>query len=226
MKKLFWKIVKWFSIITYPVLLSVLIAVGFLLWQKERQISESLTTYKQMYSEQSIPGEPKNDISSAIKDVKDNIVSNLYKEISNLNSEIDSLNGMIESAEKEGYGEIRGSILPFVSNEFGLDQYQRVCAQEVDNLNKQFCVSVSAIKKDYALAVPAGSYYVYAQIQNASDDTFKAYYTEFVQCSRSEADNCGAALSDKNLIVNVEPSQVVTQIDPIDWKDSLKSKEN
>lgn len=61
----------------------------------------------------------------------------------------------------------------------------------------------------YRLEVPPGSYFVYAKLPS---DTYKAYYSEFVQCGLHVG-----CFSHDPVAVEVRAGQTVEGIDPHDW---------
>ena len=189
-----------------------------MLFVKTRDINSALNTYQDIYQENGIGGERKQNVKSAMSDVK-SIVKGLYDEIDAKDNQISDLEDKVESEQKDGFGEIKGSILAFVSEGSEFNRYQRVCAETKDNANKQYCVSVSAIGKTYTLVVPEGEYYVFAQLQDDKANTAKAYFTEFVQCNQAGAeDNCSEGLRKNKVLVPVASGGSVSNIDPIDWE--------
>lgn len=218
MKKLLLKLFKFILILLYPVIVVLLIAVSVLLFVKTREMNSALETYESIYAENGIQGDNKNNVKTAMEDVK-GIVSELFNEIAAKESEIEDLEDKVESEQKDGYGEIKGSILAFVSQGAEFNRYQRVCAETKDNVNKQYCVSVSAIGKTFSLVVPEGEYHVFAQLQDDSTNTAKAYYTQYVECNQLGAeDNCAESLRKSNVLVTVESGGSVDEVDPIDWE--------
>lgn len=107
-------------------------------------------------------------------------------------------------------GSISGSV-SFPSE--GIPQME-VCAE--DTTTKE-TICTTEIQEDnsyssgmgYVLEVPAGTYYVYAKLPN---DSYKAYYNEFVTCGLQ-----ASCPSHKLIPVEVGLDQHVTQIDPQDW---------
>lgn len=218
MKGFFGKFFKYLLLILYPVVVAVLIAVSVLLFMKTRDVNTALTNYNEIFSREEINGSPRENIANASEDLKD-IVDELFVTIDQKNSEIEELKNKVESEQKDGFGEISGSILPFVSQGQDFNRYQRVCAELKDNENKQYCVSVSAIGKTYTLVVPEGEYYVFAQLQDDPSNTSKAYYTEYIKCAQdSDVDSCDGNLSANKALVVVESGGSVENVEPIDWQ--------
>jgi hypothetical protein len=218
MKRLFRSFLKFVIILLYPVVVVLLIAVSVVLFLRMRDIDSAMNTYDDIYEDFDIKGSRQGSISNAMDDMYE-IVDDLYGEIESREETIADLNTNIENEKKNGYGEIQGSILAFVTEGRSLGSYQRVCAETVENPDKQYCVSVSAIQKQYSLVVPEGQYYVSAQLQSADQSASKAYYTEFVQCIGDETQsNCNANLSNNNVLVEVTSSETVQNVDPIDWQ--------
>lgn len=71
----------------------------------------------------------------------------------------------------------------------------------------------ASVADDFRIAVPPGSYYVYAY--RPSDPSYKAYYSEFVTCGLSV--NCP---SHDPITVEVAAGQTVKNIKPHDWYNS------
>ncbi|HEX8633585.1 MAG TPA: hypothetical protein VF703_05475 [Pyrinomonadaceae bacterium] len=72
-------------------------------------------------------------------------------------------------------------------------------------------------KTTYKLAVPAGTYHVFATVVNGEDSGegfqgYKAYYSEFVKCGLSV--NCPSHAPIK---VTLHAGQTLANIDPGDW---------
>ncbi|MCA9381094.1 hypothetical protein KC678_02420 [Candidatus Dojkabacteria bacterium] len=218
MKKLALKLFKFILILLYPVIVVLLITVSILLFVKTRDINSALNTYQDIYQENDIQGDREQNVKSAMSDLKD-IVNGQFEVINSKDSEISDLEDKVESEQKDGYGEVKGSILAFVTEGSSINSYQRVCAESKENTNKQYCVSASAIGKTYTLVVPEGEYYVFAQLQGDSVNTARAYYTEYVQCNQAGAeDNCSEGLRNNKVLVSVASGGSVSDIDPIDWE--------
>lgn len=217
MKSFGGKVLKLLLLLLYPVVVVLLVAAGIVLFLRTRDINNALEKYNEIYSEYDIQGTPKQNISNAMEDTK-SIVGELFESLDESSREIEDLKDKVESKQKDGYGEIKGSILAFVSQGESFNRYQRVCAETKENESKQYCVSVSAIGKTYTLVVPQGEYYVFAQLQDDTTNTAKAYYTDFVKCNQDGNANCEENLSDTKVLVTVESGGVIEGIDPIDWQ--------
>ena len=67
----------------------------------------------------------------------------------------------------------------------------------------------------YRLTLPAGEYYVYAYVPNQPDatgQTYKAYYSEFVTCGMEVS--CSGH---EPIKVTVRQGEIVSNVDPQDW---------
>lgn len=220
MKKIFGKFLVY---IVFPLTIAALVGLsiftGLLYLDGDKLVKKINEEY------QTATGQNSN--TKSLRVAKDRLADTLemYKTEAEANkARITELEAKVSAGETEGYGTITGSILPFVTTTTGLNQYQRVCAQTIDNENVQFCVSVSAIEKDYELLVPNGEYYVFAKIQgDAEAEAYKAYYTEFVECNQKAEDRCSSSLSEKKIPVLVDPAQTVDNVDPADWQELQSS---
>lgn len=203
-------------IIMYPILIVVLIVLVVVLIQQTNENRKAYKAYENLHSELNIPVDKKDSAVDGINQVKDFAIA-LRNEFVSAQDEIKSLENQVETEQKDGYGEIRGSILPFVTSGTGFNQYQRVCAESVENKNIQYCVSVSAIQEDFVLVVPEGQYYVFSTIQN-NPELGQAYYTKYIECSNgAEGQTCTESLSKENVTINIESGGTVLGVDPADW---------
>lgn len=217
MKKILKKGIKLFLIVLYPFVLFGLVFFGFLYLTKNNEINEAQAEYKKIQKTYEVEASTDTSLVKSLKSLTQEIEKR-NKKIDELELQIEELKTKIESSEKTGLGLIQGSILPFVTNQNGLRQYQMVCAELVDNSNKQYCVSVSAIQKKYSLNLPEGDYYVFATVLNNPEYTEKAYYTEFVVCSNSEENKtCSEKLRDNKVVIKVQADKKVENVDPVDW---------
>lgn len=115
-----------------------------------------------------------------------------------------------ETATPSDSGTITGS-LSFPSEQIpelevcaeNLATHQEICTTDMLK-EAQYTYGVG-----YKLDVPAGSYYVYAKLPN---DSYKAYYNEFVECGLSVE-----CKSHTPIEVTVTTDEVTTGIDPQDW---------
>lgn len=97
---------------------------------------------------------------------------------------------------------------------------QRVCAQTVQDQTREFCVvtseQTSTDSPTFSIAVPPGTYYVYATLRNPDDlgleENLTAYWTEYVPCGL----HVGCKNHEK-IAVTVTPGETVTNIQPHDW---------
>lgn len=218
MKKIIRNGLKWFLVVLYPFVIVGLVVFGFLYLTKSNEINEAQTEYKKIQRTYEIETSTDTSLIKSFRTLAQEIDKRDQK-VGELESQIEDLKTKIESGEKTGLGLIQGAILPFVTSQNGLRQYQMVCAELVDNSNKQYCVSVSAIQKKYSLNLPEGNYYVFATVLNNPEYTEKAYYTEFVVCSNSEENKtCSEKLRANKVVVKVQADKTVENVDPVDWE--------
>ena len=204
-------------IILYPVLIVVLIVLLVTLIQQVNINKEAYAEYEKLYVEFDLQVGKKSDAKEGIVQIGE-FTQALKEAFEQSKGKITELEEQIETEQKDGYGEIKGSILPFVTSGAGFNQYQRVCAESMTNKNVQYCVSVSAIQKDYVLVVPEGEYNVFATIQSDVVDSGRAYYTKFVECTKgAEGEKCAESLSGEKMLIKVESGGIVENIDPADW---------
>jgi hypothetical protein len=162
-------------------------------------------------------------------------IDNLEKSFSDLNDEVERLrreNEMLENdAEeqtKKGFGEIRGEVLPFIVGDSSFSQYQLVCAENITNKNLQYCVTVSALDRNYAIVLPEGKYEVNSRIVTQDPKlvlaNYKAYYTEYIKCVREKGQSeCDRSQLSKAIQIEVKANQIVNNINPIDWTETKSS---
>jgi hypothetical protein len=146
----------------------------------------------------------------------------LNSEVNRLKAENSGLKNELDRQLKNGYGTIRGDILPLLVGSSSFSQYQLVCAENTANANLKYCVTASAYDSSYILVLPSGTYIVSANI--VSDGTnlntsYKGSYTEFVKCVKENGEKgCNKGeLSGKVLTVQVDSGKTVSNIDPTDW---------
>jgi len=217
MKKLRNLIFKIFFYAMYPALIVAVIGLGAFSFIQYRDIQSGIDSYNELSESTGLSLEDTDDINKAVNNLAEAVTA-LSTELDNANSQVGNLEDRIETEQKEGYGEIRGQILQFISDDTSLTQYQRVCASLIENENKQYCVTASVLREDYILAVPAGRYYVFAELVDSGRD-YRAYYTEFVECNQlGEEETCAEDLRENKVSVKVDPSEIVEDIDPIDWE--------
>lgn len=95
---------------------------------------------------------------------------------------------------------------------------QRVCAEDVAGKTQPTCINTASGQLSYELKVSAGTYYVYASLQQKLGDitqNYLAYYDEFVRCGMNA--NCPSAGHKQYIAVEVKANQTVDKIDPTDW---------
>lgn len=111
-------------------------------------------------------------------------------------------------------GIIRGS-LSFPSE--GIPSALMVCAEEVKT-GQRHCLpctktgSGDICAPAYELSVPAGEYFVYAELGSE-----RAYYSDFVACGLRA--DCP---SHNKITIVVEPNEAIEKIDPGDWYMNVK----
>lgn len=148
----------------------------------------------------------------------------LTAEVSKLKTENESLKAELNKMQTVGFGEISGKIIPFVTTGVGdFSQYQRVCAEQKQDRNSQYCRSVSALDQEFSFSLPAGEYYVYAELfpQPAADSPLyqtKAYYTTYVQCVLTKSTTECQTAESKPLEIKVTAGDRLKDINPIDWR--------
>lgn len=224
MKKIFRNGLKWVLVILYPFVVVALVIFAVLYLTKNNEINEAQAEYKKIQRTYEIESSSDTSLIKSFRSLAQEI-DKRDQDLGDLESQIEDLKTKIENGEKTGLGLIQGAILPFVTSQNGLRQYQMVCAELVDNSNKQYCVSVSAIQKKYSLNLPEGDYYVFATVLNNPEYTEKAYYTEFVVCSNSEENKtCSEKLRENKVVVKVQADKTVENVDPVDW-DLAKTQE-
>lgn len=217
MKSLMRTFGKALFIILYPILVVVLIVLLVALIQQVNINKEAYAEYEELYTEFELQAGKKADAQQGIAQIGE-YTKALKDAFDQSKDRIAELEDQVETEQKDGYGEVKGSILPFVTAGAGFNQYQRVCAESVANTNIQYCVSVSAIQKDYILVVPEGEYNIFATIQSDIVDSGRAYYTKFVECTKgAEGEKCSESLSQEKIKITVESGGVVENIDPADW---------
>ena len=93
----------------------------------------------------------------------------------------------------------------------------KVCAQHVESKHI-ICKKLTSINyktAKYSLKLPAGNYYIFAQLLHREGDIttkHRAYYSEFV--------TCGAKVgcpSHKHIAITVQANETLNNIDPTDW---------
>jgi hypothetical protein len=207
--------------ISYPLLIIGVIVLGVIYIQNRKENNDAIKEYRSTYEEYSDAEATRKTVRNAVRDLA-TLIESKQNEINEKEEEIGELQTKIEKGQQEGYGEITGAILPFVTSQTKLNQYQMVCAETTVNTNKVYCLSVSAVQKQYSLVVPAGEYYVFAKIQGepSTDPLFsyRAYYTKYVECGSTGEANCADSLSQEKIVVKVEPNSKLENVDPVDWQ--------
>lgn len=163
-------------IISYPVLIVGLIALAILFFVRNNELNQIRDQFR---TAQENLNSNTQESQITIENLQQSF-NDLNKEISKLKTENDQLKAEAEEVKAQGFGEVRGSTVPFIVGDSTFSQYQLVCAENILNKNLQFCRTVPAIEKDFRLPVPAGTYQVFARVvgSNSSFSEQKAYYTE------------------------------------------------
>jgi hypothetical protein len=207
--------------ISYPLLIVGVVVLSVIYLQNRKENKDAIKEYESGYEQYSESEATRKTVKNAVRDLV-SLIESKQNEINDKEEEIGELQSKIEKGQAEGYGEITGAILPFVTSQTKLNQYQMVCAESTTNQNKMYCVSVSAVQKQYSLIVPNGEYHVFARIQGepSSDPLFmyKAYFTKYVECGANGEGNCAESLSAEKVLVKVDSSAKLENVDPIDWQ--------
>lgn len=216
MKKYLRGCLKLVFVISYPILIIGTIAFAALFLFRNNELDQIKNQFN-IAQDNINKGKEENQIT--IENLQDSFDS-LNKEITQLKSENAALKEEADAVKAQGYGQIRGSTVPLIVGNSSFSQYQLVCAENVLNKNLQYCKTVPAIEKDFALLVPAGTYQLFAKV--VTSDTqfsdYKAYYTEYIQCVREKrSENCNTSLSSKNIQVVIKAGETISNIDPVDW---------
>lgn len=197
------------------VLIGVSVALGIAFFLKNRELNDIYSQYNQA-------------TDSLNKSDKENqlTIGNLQDSYRELNQKITDLTkentDLKAKLLQDGFGAVKGTILPFLTADSNFGQYQLVCAINTVNTNLQYCLSVSGMDTKYTLSVPAGAYIVTARIVSKDGKTtvagYQATYTEYVQCVvQKGAAACDKTKLTKNVQVEVKAGQVVENINPTDW---------
>lgn len=96
---------------------------------------------------------------------------------------------------------------------------QTVCAVSTTDSTAKYCVDHNTgTAPGYQLAVPAGTYTVYASLKASTGDfkmSYKAYYNKYVTCGQQAS--CASGLHGQNEVVTVAAGGNVAEVDPTDW---------
>jgi hypothetical protein len=220
MKRIGRTFLKLFFYLSYPILIVALIVSLVLLVVKTQELNKVNDTFIQASTELNEENQSKQ---ITIEDLKQEF-TNLNDEVAALRSENADLKDSLSQLQLEGYGTISGKIFPVVTTSgTGFSQYQRVCAQSVDNTNIQTCRTVSAIQPTYTLSLPVGTYNVYAELhpQPAPDSPLsgtKTYYTQYVKCVQETNEGCDATKQNTPVVLEIGAGDTINNVDPIDWR--------
>lgn len=197
------------------VLIGISTALGIALFLKTRELNNIYSEYDQA-TQNLNQSDKQNQIT----------IGNLQDSYKDLNQKITTLtqenNDLKKRLLQDGFGAIKGTILPFLVGDSTIGQYQLVCARRVDNTNLVFCVSVSALETKFTLSLPEGSYYVTANILAADGKstvpTYQATYTEYIQCvAQSGVSKCDKSKLTKTVQVEITAGKTVENVNPTDW---------
>ncbi|MEO6729545.1 MAG: hypothetical protein ABIM99_06515 [Candidatus Dojkabacteria bacterium] len=197
------------------VLIGIAVAFGIAYFLKNRELNNIYSEYNQA-TQNLNQSDKQNQIT--IGSLQDSY-KELNTKITNLTQENDDLKKQLL---QEGYGAVKGTILPFLVGDSTIGQYQLVCAQSVSNGNLYFCLTVSALSPKYTLALPEGKYTIIAKIQTADGKTtvqnYQATYSEYIQCVvNGSVDKCDKTKLTKPLQVDVKAGKTLEDINPTDW---------
>ncbi|HEY6736153.1 MAG TPA: hypothetical protein VI322_00390 [Candidatus Saccharimonadia bacterium] len=100
---------------------------------------------------------------------------------------------------------------------------QQICAESVSDSSVHFCtVFPGGNNLAYSFSLPAGTYYVYASLQQPQgsfNTSYRAYFDQYVQCTSnpSSSSNCPGSLHAKYLPVTVTSGTTISEVNPTDW---------
>ncbi|MEP7103807.1 MAG: hypothetical protein ABI721_03800 [Candidatus Dojkabacteria bacterium] len=213
--KLLKKIGKILVILLILVLIGIIAALGVAYFFKNRDLNDIYSQYNQATDNLN-----KSDQENKIT------INNLQDSYKELNQKIDDLtkenNDLKSKVNVQGFGIVKGTILPFIVGDATLGQYQLVCASNISNANIQNCVSVSSLEPKFMMALPEGSYNFTARIQTADAKStmanYRATYSEYIQCvSKNGLSKCDKSKLTKAVQVDVKAGQTLENVNPIDW---------
>jgi hypothetical protein len=218
MKGFFRLLRKLLFIFLYLFFVVASIVLAVLLFMKIKELND----INSAYSETATLLNQSEEESQVTIDNLQNSFRELNAEVNRLKIENSGLKNELDRQLKNGYGTIRGEILPLLVGSSSFSQYQLVCAENTSNSNLKYCVTASAFDSSYILVLPSGTYIVSANI--VSDGTnlntsYKGLYTEFVKCVKENGEKgCNKSeLSGKVLTIQVDSGKTVSNIDPTDW---------
>lgn len=218
MKRVFQLLRKVLLVFLYLFFVVASVVLAVLLYLK---ITE-LNTINSAYAETALLLNQSEEESQVTIDNLQNSFRELNSEVSRLNTENANLKNELDRQLKNGYGTIRGKILPLLVGSSTFSQYQLVCAESVLNASLKYCVTASAYDSTFTLVLPSGAYNVSANIVSSGtniNSDYKGVYSEFVKCVKENGESgCNkSALSGKILTVQVDSGKTVSNIDPTDW---------
>lgn len=197
------------------ILVGIIVALGIAFFFKNRELNNIYSEYNQA-TQNLNQSDKQNQIT----------IGNLQDSYKELNSKIDSLTkentDLKAKLLQEGFGAIKGTILPFLVGDSTTGQYQLVCAQSVSNGNIKYCLTVPALSPKFTMALPEGKYTAYAQIISNDGKTvvpnYQANYTEYIKCVvTTSVDKCDKSKLSNSVQVEVKAGQTATDINPTDW---------
>ncbi|MFS8130416.1 MAG: hypothetical protein ACMG57_00405 [Candidatus Dojkabacteria bacterium] len=197
------------------VLIGVSAALGIAFFLKNQELNNIYSEYNQATTNLN-----KSDKENQIT------IGNLQDSYKDLNQKVTTLTQENDDLKKkilqDGFGAIKGTILPFLVGDSTLGQYQLVCARNVNNGNLIFCVSVSALDPKFTLSLPEGSYYITSSILSADGKStlanYQASYTDYIQCvAQSGVSKCDKTKLIKTIQVDIAAGKTIENVNPTDW---------
>lgn len=200
------------------ILIGVAVAFGIAYFLKNRELNNIYAEYNQA-TQNLNQSDKQNQIT----------IGNLQDSYKELNLKIEDLTKENDDLKKktavEGFGTLKGSILPFLAGDSNFGQYQQVCAINLDNSSLTYCVTVSGMDPKFTLVVPAAKYAVSAKIVNKNGEGtvegYKANFTEYVQCvAKSGVASCDKTKLTKKVQLDIKAGETTENVNPTDWVSS------
>lgn len=197
------------------VLIGIGVAFGIAYFLKNRELNNIYGEYNQA-TQNLNQSDKQNQIT----------IGNLQDSYTELNQKIDSLTKENTDLKgkllQDGFGGIKGTILPFLVGDSVTGQYQLVCAVNTLNVNLQYCLTVSALSTKFSLALPEGKYSLNSRILSSDGKStlanYQASYTDYIQCViQTGVDKCDKTKLTKTIQFDVKAGQTLENINPVDW---------